>query len=95
MLRARHQAFLAQQRRQGCQRCYCRRKQKDPCGIKMMVMDGPLSSLGVVSSEGTHGVTTGIELCEEGNFDQAFARAAVSVVVIAEEGLFRSIILYL
>lgn len=57
------------------------------------MMGDPLAIAGGGSSGGTQG-SADIEKCEEGDLNQEFARAVVSVVDIMEEGLFRKIVLY-
>lgn len=104
MLRARHQVFLAQQQQQAPKKprvWLCLRKAKDLCGITRATMENPLSTAAGEPSTGSRDadidgdIDIYVEQCEEGRSDLEFERAVVSVVGIAEEGLFRHVILYL
>ena len=95
MLRTRHHAFVVQQRQDSL--CWlCRRKAEALCGISWLTMDAPLATAGgQPSSVGAGEVTGSVDLCEEGNSNQAFAQIVVWVVCITEEGLFRNVMSYL
>ncbi|CAB1099418.1 unnamed protein product [Ectocarpus sp. CCAP 1310/34] len=73
----------------------CERKLRDPCGItRVMTADDPLGIAGNEPSVGAQGIA-GIELYEQGTYDQEFAQAVISVAAIMEEGVFCEITLYL
>lgn len=93
MMRARHQAFLTQQQQGSNKWRLSRWKAKGGRGSTRKKVDGPLAIPGEPSAC-TQGAAD-LELCEEGNSAEEFARAVVLVVDIMEEGLFREIVFFL